>query len=258
MEPLLTVLAIGFIGGSLSGLLGIGGGILTAPLLLYVPALLGQPPLSMHSVSGLTISQSLLAGLLGGLLHGRRGAVDVRLARTLSIAIFIAALVGGIGSKYCSHDLLLAVFVVLGLTAAVLIFQPERAELAADGSGPRHFSAPLAVASAGSIGFLGGLVGQGGSFLLIPAMVFVLRTPLRIAMGTNLVVVFFASLAGFLAKALTGQVPGVLTLALLVGVAPGTWAGARLSPLVPTRTLRRALGVLVLLACARMTWEIVN
>ena len=59
MTLLLIICAIGLAGGTLSGFLGIGGGIITAPLLLYVPLLFGQEPLSMHTVSGLTITQSL-------------------------------------------------------------------------------------------------------------------------------------------------------------------------------------------------------
>ena len=74
MEQLITVAAIGLLGGVLSGFLGIGGGIVTAPLLLYVPGLLGQVPLSMHSVSGLTITQSLFSGLLGSMAGGHRFA----------------------------------------------------------------------------------------------------------------------------------------------------------------------------------------
>ena len=257
MEQPITVAAIGFLGGVLSGFLGIGGGIVTAPLLLYVPALLGQTPLSMHSVSGLTITQSLVAGLLGSMAHGRRGAVDRKLAGNMSGVVFAAALAGGGMSKFFSHDLLLGVFVALALTAAVLIFLPERS----DGGGSYtsgDFSTPGAVSIAAGIGVLGGLVGQGGSFLLIPAMVTALKVPLRVAMGSNLVIVFFASLAGFIGKAVTGQVPGTLALALLAGIAPGSWVGSQLGGYAPSRTLRLTLGALIMVACMRMVWELVT
>jgi len=257
MQQLITVAAIGLLGGVLSGFLGIGGGIVTAPLLLYVPALLGQVPLSMHSVSGLTITQSLFSGLLGSMAHGRRGAVDGKLAGNMSVVVFAAALAGGVASKFFSHDLLLGLFVVLALTAAVLISLPERA----DGGGSYtsgDFSAPGAVSIAVGTGLLGGLVGQGGSFLLIPAMVIFLKVPLRVAMGSNLVIVFFAFLAGFIGKAVTGQVPGMLALALLAGIAPGSWVGSQLSGRASTRTIRLTLGALIIVACMRMVWELVT
>ena len=99
---------------------------------------------------------------------------------------------------------------------------------------PGSFSTARAVAIALGIGLLGGLVGQGGSFILIPLAVTFLKVPLRIAMGSNMVIIFFASLAGFLGKAATGQVPLLLAGALLAGILPGSLAGVALSRRVPT------------------------
>jgi len=253
-EPLLIFL-IGAGGGALSGLLGIGGGIVTAPLLLYLPRYFGLEPLSMHVVGGLTISQALFASLFGGVAHWRTGNVDRRLAGVMSGVIFMAALVGGAGSKWFSHRFLLGLFLLLSLAAAVLIMLPQPKE---DGTGyaPGAFSTPGAIGIALGIGVLGGLVGQGGSFILIPMAVTLLRVPLRIAMGSNMVIIFFASLAGFLGKAATGQVPLVLTGALLAGILPGSLAGVALSRRVPTAALRLALGALILTACVRMAFDL--
>ena len=253
-HPLL-VLLIGAGGGALSGLLGIGGGIVTAPLLLYLPKFFGLEPLSMHVVGGLTISQALFASLFGGVAHWRTGNVDRRLAGVMSGVIFVAALVGGAGSKWFSHRFLLGLFLLLSLAAAILIMLPQPKE---DGTGyaPGAFSTPGAIGIALGIGVLGGLVGQGGSFILIPMAVTLLRVPLRIAMGSNMVIIFFASLAGFLGKAATGQVPPLLTAVLLAGILPGSLAGVALSRRVPTGTLRVALGGLILMACARMAIDL--
>jgi len=252
--PLLVFL-IGAGGGALSGLLGIGGGIVTAPLLLYLPRLFGLEPLSMHVVGGLTISQALFASLFGGVAHWRTGNVDRRLAGVMSGVIFAAALVGGAGSKWFSHRFLLGLFLLLSLTAAFLILIPQTKE---DGTGyaPGSFSTPGAFSIALGIGVLGGLVGQGGSFILIPMAVTLLRVPLRIAMGSNMVIIFFASLAGFLGKAVTGQVPLLLAGALLAGVLPGSLAGVKLSHRVPTGALRLALGALIFAACLRMAFDL--
>ena len=253
-QPLLIFL-IGLGGGSLSGLLGIGGGIVTAPLLLYLPRFFGLEPLSMHVVGGLTISQALFASLFGGIAHWRSGSVDRRLAAVMSGFIFVAALVGGAGSKWFSHRLLLGLFLLLSLAAAILILAPQPKENG-KGYAPGSFSTPGAVGIALGIGVLGGLVGQGGSFILIPMAVTLLRVPLRIAMGSNMAIIFFASLAGFLGKAATGQVPLLLTGALLTGILPGSLAGVALSRRVPTGALRVALGVLIFAACARMAFDL--
>jgi uncharacterized membrane protein YfcA len=74
-------------------------------------------------------------------------------------------------------------------------------------------------------------------------------------MGSNLVIVFFASLAGFIGKAATGQIP--VALALLAGVTPGSWIGSQLGGRDPTRALRRTLCALIVVACARTLWDLV-
>ncbi|HLB30926.1 MAG TPA: TSUP family transporter, partial [Gammaproteobacteria bacterium] len=91
--------ALGFLAGFLSGLLGIGGGIIMAPLLLFVPPLFGFEPLSMQVVAGLTIIQGLLAAISGAVTHHRLLAVSVPLSVVMGPAIFIAALLGGAGAK---------------------------------------------------------------------------------------------------------------------------------------------------------------
>jgi uncharacterized membrane protein YfcA len=251
----LIVLGIGLIGGGLSGFLGIGGGIVTAPLLLYLPVLFGQEPLSMHIVGGLTISQALFASLFGGVAHWRTGNVDRRLAAVMSGVIFVAALAGGAGSKWFSHRFLLGLFLLLSLAAAILILIPQSKKDDA-GYASGAFSTPGAIVIALGIGVLGGLVGQGGSFILIPMAVTLLGVPLRIAMGSNMVIIFFASLAGFLGKAVTGQVPLPLAGTLLLGILPGSLAGVALSRRVSTGALRVALGVLIFAACARMAFDL--
>jgi uncharacterized membrane protein YfcA len=255
---LLIVFGIGLAGGALSGLLGIGGGIITAPLLLYIPALLGQEPLSMHTVSGLTITQSLFAGLFGAVAHRRFGNIDRKLSTLMSIVIFSASLAGAAASRHFSHNVLLGVFALMALTAAVLIFLPGAKEEHSSDYEYGSFSVPGAVAVALTVGLLGGLVGQGGSFILIPMAVYLLKIPLRVAMGSNLVIVFFASLAGFAGKAATGQVAPVLALALLVGIIPGARFGSELSRMVPTRALRYALGALIIAACLGMVVDLVG
>lgn len=256
MGLLVVVLGIGLAGGALSGFLGIGGGIVTAPLLLYLPGWFGLAPLSMHTVSGLTITQSLAAGLCGAVAHGRQHSVDRKLAGVMGTTIFAASFLGAAGSRYLGPEVLLGIFAALALVAALLIFFPGGAEGREEGYEFGGFSVPRAVALASGVGVLGGLVGQGGSFLLIPAMGTLLGVPLRVAMGSNLAIVFCASLAGFLGKAATGQVPAGLALALLAGVVPGSWLGSRLCRAAPVRALRLTLGGLIVVACVRMVWDL--
>jgi uncharacterized membrane protein YfcA len=166
----LLLALLGTICGFFSGLLGIGGGIIMAPLLLYVPPLLGFEPLSMHTVAGLTIVQGLVACISGVIVHKRFNTVSGRLAGWMGTTIFIAALVGGAGAEYASQHVLLLIFGVLALLAAILMLTPGEKEKDTPGASGLSFSLWRAVSTAGSVGVLGGMVGQGGSFILIPLM----------------------------------------------------------------------------------------
>jgi hypothetical protein len=176
----------------------------------------------------------------------------------MSGVIFVAALAGGAGSKWFSHRFLLGLFLLLSLAAAAMILLPQPREGTGAQYVPGSFSSAAAVAIALGIGLLGGLVGQGGSFILIPMAVALLRVPLRIAMGSNMVIIFFASLAGFLGKAATGQVPLLLTAALLAGILPGSLAGVALSRRASTGALRMALAGLIAAACVRMALDLMH
>jgi uncharacterized membrane protein YfcA len=235
----LLVLAIGFLGGVASGVLGVGGGIVMAPALLYVPRLLGAGSFGMKEVTGLTITQGLLACLSGSIGHGRYGCVSRRLVAAMGPAIFVGALAGSVASSRLDGRVLMFLLAALAGGAAALMLLPK-----ADAEdGPTGL--PLAVLVALAVGLLGGTVGQGGSFLLVPLMLHVLRVPTRVAIGTNLALVLLSSAAGLAGKLATAQVPLLAAGMLAVGTVPGAQVGSALSQRTPTRGLRAALGVVV-------------
>jgi len=152
---------LGLVAGFLSGLLGIGGGIVMAPLLLYVPPLFGFEPLPMRIVAGLTIVQGLLACISGALSHRQFRMVSGRLSLYMGISIFIAAMAGGAGSSYVSNDILLFLFACLALSAALLMLVPVKKDSENPDVEQFIFHRWRAVTAASSVGLLGGLVGQG-------------------------------------------------------------------------------------------------
>ena len=248
----LLIAFLGVICGFFSGLLGIGGGIIMAPLLLYVPPLLGFEPLSMHTVAGLTIVQGLVACISGVIVHKRFNSVSVRLAGWMGATIFIAALLGGAWSGYASNHLLLLVFGALAFLAAILMLKPSTKEKKTPDVTELSFSLWRAVSTAGSVGVLGGMVGQGGSFILIPLMTSFVHIPTRIAIGSNLAIVLLSSAAGFLGKAFTGQIEWLLAVPIVLTVIPSTQLGGILSHRVPVVKLRKILGVLIAVAAVRI------
>jgi uncharacterized membrane protein YfcA len=167
MSIYLVVGILGLVTGFISGLLGIGGGIIMAPLLLYLPPLFGFEPLPMRVVAGLTIVQGLVAGISGAVTHHGFHFVSIRLSLVMGVAIFAAALAGGAGAQWVSNDMLLSIFAGLALIAAILMLLPEAQVTEFPDVRQLSFSSTRAVAAALFVGVLGGLVGQGGSFILV-------------------------------------------------------------------------------------------
>ena len=244
MELYILIGLLAMVTGFLSGLLGIGGGIIMAPLLLYVPPLFGFAPLPMRLVAGLTIVQGLVACVAGGLTHRKFHYVSGRLTLWMGGSIFIAAL--------------LAVFALLAVVAALLIFVPVKEDSEDPDLEKLCFSRPRAVIAAGAVGLLGGLVGQGGSFILIPLMTSFVQVPTRIAIGSNLAIVFLSSLAAFLGKAATGQIAWALTLPIVLTVIPAAYLGGLASRRVPVAGLRLLLACVIAIAAVRIGFSVIT
>lgn len=244
---------LGLVTGFLSGMLGIGGGIVMAPLLLYVPPLFGfDPPLPMRIVAGLTIVQGLVACVSGALSHRQFRMVSERLSLYMGISIFIAAMVGGAGAGYVSNQILLFIFAGLAFSAAFLLLIPVKGECENPDVECLAFHRWRAVTAASAVGLLGGLVGQGGSFILIPLMTSFVRIPTRIAIGSNLAIVLLSSMAGFIGKAATGQIEWLMAVPIVLTVIPATRVGSLVSRRVPVLGLRRALAALIAIAAIRI------
>jgi len=242
--------------GFISGLLGIGGGIVMAPLLLFLPPLFGLEPYSMRIVAGLTIVMGLLGCLSGGLTHRKFDYVSSSLSTIMGVSIFMAAFVGGTATRFVPNDLLLFIFACMAFAAAVLMFAPIKHDVESPDANGLLFCRSRAVTAATGVGLLGGLVGQGGSFILIPLMTNYVKIPTRIAIGSNLAIVFLSSLAAFIGKAFTGQIEWLLSIPILLTVIPAAFLGSHVSRRVPVRWLRKLLAVLIAFAAIRMWYSL--
>ncbi len=239
------VLLLGFAISLLSGYLGIGGGIVMAPALLYLPPLLGLGTLDMKQVTGLTITHALFASLSGVFRHHRQRHVNRQLIAWMGGSIVVGGLSGALLSQWISSRLLMAIFAALALVAAALMFLPRPGVVEECDADACEFNRSLAIFIALAVGLFGGMIGQGGSFILIPLMLYVLRLPTRVVIGSNLGLVFLASLAGFAGKLSTGQVPLVLAAILITGALPGARIGSVLSQQTRPVWLRLALAVII-------------
>lgn len=239
--------------GFLSGLLGIGGGIIMFPLLLYVPPLLGFSAIDVKSITGLTMVQGFFAALTAMFYYHKNALVHRPLVLALGSSLFLSSLAGSFASKWLADGFLLMVFAVLALAAAVMMLIPRsyvHDELTED---QVEFRKPAAIAIGVTLGSTIGLVGQGGAFILIPTMLYVLKIPLRVALGSTLAIGLFSSSAGLIGKVATGQVPYLTALPLLIGAIPAARFGSIVGKRTKTQFLRWLLA-LIIIATAVKVW----
>ncbi len=251
-----VLMGLGFAGAFVSGLVGVGGAILMIPLLLYVPPFFGIDRLPFHTVAGAEMIQVAAAGIVGGLAHWREGKVSRALVATIGPGMVVAALAGAVVSRFVSAGLLTGVFASLALTAALVMLASRRRLPRASAYNPLRFNKWLAVSLGSGVGFLSGMVGAGGGFLLTAFMVSLLRIPMRLAIGSSLGILAFSGLAGAFGKAVTGQVDWGLALALVVGALPGAGVGAMVSRRTRVESLAVILGILIALVACKMWWDL--
>jgi uncharacterized protein len=239
--------------GFLSGLLGIGGGIVMFPLLLYVPPLLGMSGIDVKSITGLTMAQGFFSALTAMLHYHRNALVNRSLVLTLGLSLFLSSLLGSLVSKRVPDGPLLMVFGALAIIAAVMMFIPRsylHDELTED---KVVYHRATAVVIGVVLGFCIGLVGQGGAFILIPTLLYILKIPLRVALGSTLAIGLFSSSAGLVGKAATGQVPFLMAIPLLAGAIPTARLGSIVGKKTDTRYLKWLLAAIIF-ATAVKVW----
>lgn len=258
MDPalFLFLVLVGASVGFLSGLLGIGGGIVMFPLLLYVPPFLGIGALGVKSITGLTMIQGFFSALTAMFYYNKNALVNKSLVLTLGSSLFFSSFAGALASKRVPDAPLLMVFGTLAVIAAVMMLIP-RSYRQDDLTEDRIvFHKPTAIILGIVLGFSIGLVGQGGAFILIPMMLYVLKIPLRVALGSTLAIGLFSSSAGLVGKAVTGQVPYLLAAPLLAGAIPAARFGSIIGRKTKTQLLRWLLAVIIFITAVKVWFDI--
>lgn len=239
-----------FVASFLSGLLGIGGGVVLTPLLLYLPPAVGIGAVPVKLITGLTVVQAISGSVLGAFRHSSYGNVSRRVVLTMGPTGAAASLVGALISRDVDDRVLLGIFAVLALLTAAMLLLPAEAQ--DRGTDDLHLNVPLAVGISLVLGFLGGMVGIGAIATIIGALVYLLRVPPRIAIGTSLGIGMFAAVAALIGKAATAQIDprlaAVVAITALVASPLGAWVSIRTQP----KLLMKILAAVVIVAALRM------
>ncbi len=228
--------------GLVLGLLGSGGSILTVPVLVY---LVGEP-------SKLAIAESLgivaLISLVGAIPLALRGRVSWRTVGWFGGPGIVGAYVGASLSQLMSGAVQLAIFAVVMLGAAVLMLRRTPSELVDE---PDRAFWKVMVDGLG-VGVLTGLVGVGGGFLIVPALVVLGGLSMHLAVGTSLAIIALKSVSGFVKYLDVMEAAGLsihwdLVLVFSgIGIV-GSFVGGRLGAYVPQARLKRGFAIFLVL-----------
>jgi uncharacterized membrane protein YfcA len=269
------IVVLGFIVGILSGMFGVGGGFLTTPLLIFY----GIPsPVAVASAA----TQITGASVSGVMVHMRRGGVDLKMGVVMIVGGLFGSVVGAALFRLLQAsgqiDVVIGLLYVLILGwIGILMFKdalvalgyvpaPERREQ------PRHnrwvaslplrwrfyssglYISPIAPFALGFIaGVLTVLLGIGGGFILVPAMIYLLGMAARVVIGTSLVMILAVSAVTTMVHSLTTRaVDIVLAALLLAGGVIGAQIGAVMTVRIKPDLLRLALSVIILIVALRM------
>jgi uncharacterized membrane protein YfcA len=229
-------LALATLIGLTLGLLGGGGSIVTVPVLVYVLGFAAKPAIAMSlPVVGIT-------SLIGAAMHWRLGNVRVPTALTFGVLAMVGAFAGAKLAVFLSGAVQLALLSVVMLAAAGSMLRGTRAE--AEVTAPPRVALLVPVALA--VGVLTGLVGIGGGFLVVPALVLLARVPMREAVGTSLLVIAMNAASGFAGYLGTVELDWCFIAGFTGASVAGAFVGAALLARVPQGALKRGFAVFLL------------
>lgn len=275
----LLILGMGGAVGFLSGLFGVGGGFLMTPLLIFT----GIPP----AIAVATEANQIVAASVSGVLaHWRRGNVDFK----MGIVLLVGGAVGSVFGVWLFTVLRqmgqldavikLAYVLFLGIIGTLMFIESVRAAIRRKRQIRRKshthlwiHGLPLKMRFRRSrlyisvlpplvlgfvVGLLAAIMGVGGGFIMVPAMIYLLGMPTSVVVGTSLFQIIFVTANVTVLQAVNNQTVDVmLALMLLVGAVVGAQFGARAGAKLPGEQLRVLLAVLVLVVCGKLIFDLV-
>ncbi|MGB9378214.1 MAG: sulfite exporter TauE/SafE family protein [Mycobacteriales bacterium] len=245
---MIAAVGLGLVIGVLLGLLGGGGSILAVPALVYG---IGMPLSAAIPTSLIVVGVSSATAVLPR-LRGKQ--VQWRIAAVFGVTGAAAAFGGAAVNRLLEPRVVLIGFAAVMVAAALRMLR-EQEESGGDCALPGgrvnwRSCLPKAIGSGIVVGFLTGLFGVGGGFLIIPALTLLLGLPMAVAVGTSLVIVVINSAAGFVAHMGDATIDWRIAVAFTLAAVVGSIAAGRLGSRLPATTLRRWFAYLVFAVAA--------
>ncbi|EJF77488.1 hypothetical protein MCO_01219 [Bartonella sp. DB5-6] len=278
---MLILIGMGVVAGFFSGLFGIGGGFLITPLLIFY----NIPPAIAVATGA---NQMIASSVTGAITHFRRRTLDIKLGIFLVIGGGIGSLIGiqifSVLKKIGQLDLMISLLyvILLGSVGSLMIIESWRdmirqrtAQKVNIRLAGRHnwihrlplkmrfrtsmiYVSIIPVLGIGLIvGLLSSIMGIGGGFFMIPALIYLMRVPTRVVIGTSLFQITFVSSFTTVLQSVSNQsVDIVLAFLLMLGGSIGAQYGTRTGRKLKAEQLRMALAFLVLIVCMRLAFQL--
>jgi uncharacterized membrane protein YfcA len=275
------ILGMGGAVGFLSGLFGVGGGFLMTPLLIFI----GVPP---TVAVGTEANQIVASSVSGVLAHWRRGNVDFKMGGILLLGGVAGSSAGVLLFKLLTNlgqiDLViqLSYVVFLGIIGMLMLMESVRTLMRTRQVGAKrgklhqhnwlhglplkmrfrrsklYISAIVPFVIGFLVGVLAAIMGVGGGFIMVPAMIYLLGMPTSVVVGTSLFqIIFVTANVTFLQAVNTQTVDVVLAVLLLVGAVFGAQFGSKFSTRLKGEQLRGLLALMVVGVCCKMAFDLV-
>ena len=283
---ILTILAMGAAVGFLSGMFGIGGGFLMTPILIFIGI---PPPVAVATQT----NQIVASSASGAIAHFRRKSLDLK----MGLYLLAGGVVGSVGGVWLFSflqatgqiNLVISLCYVgfLGIIGGLMFVEsagalwrryrqgkagitprPKRRRRGLIDALPFKVRFPVSglyislipvIGIGALVGLLAALMGVGGGFVMVPAMIYILRMPTSVVIGTSLFqILFVTALTTFLQAAQNQTVDLVLAALLIVGGVIGAQFGARAGQRIRAEELRAALALMVLAVCLKLAFDLVS
>lgn len=276
-----VLLAMGAAVGFLSGMFGVGGGFLITPLLIFY----NIPPAIAVATGA---NQVIASSFSGALAHFKRGTLDIKLGTVLLAGGIVGSTLGAIVFAFLRSlgqlDLFISIFYVafLGIVGGLMLVESINAlRKARSGALPtlkksgqhnwihrlplkmrfrtsKLFVSVIPVLGIGAgIGFLAAIMGVGGGFIMVPALIYLLKVPTNVVVGTSLFqIIFVAAYTTIVHSTANQTVDVILAFVLMVGGVAGAQYGARAGQRLRGEQLRALLALLVLAVALRLAFDL--
>ncbi len=246
----ITFLLIGVAGGIFAGLMGIGGGTVIIPLLLYLSGI------EIKAATAISMVHIVFSSVSGTVFNYFQKTIIFKYVLYFGLSSMVFSFLGGYFTRFVP-DLTIKIMYLLALTISfiLLLLRSRIAEYKTEPSKKDIFK----IIPMGAIaGFMGGLLGIGGGFLFVPALLFFMGLPMNIATGTSLGAIIFTSIPGLIGKIMSVDFNVLFGVIVGIGGIGGAKLGTYLKRKINQSVIRTIFILFFVLVFARVIFDILT